>query len=72
MAELIDLPFGVHTLVGQRKHKFNRVCQVSPMFPHGRAHLRNVANMTEPPVCCGDAALCQITLTTCGYGYASE
>jgi len=26
---------------------------------------RNLANTTEPSVCGGDAALCQITLTTC-------
>jgi len=29
------------------------------------AHWRHLANMTEPSVCGGDAALCQITLTTC-------
>jgi len=28
---------------------------------------RQLANTTEPPVCGGDAALCQITLTTCYY-----
>jgi len=26
---------------------------------------RHLANTTEPSICCGDAALCQITLTTC-------
>jgi len=25
---------------------------------------RHLANTTEPSVCCGDAALCQVTLTT--------
>ena len=29
------------------------------------AHWRQLANATEPSVCGGDAALCQITLTTC-------
>jgi len=29
------------------------------------AHWRHLANTTEPSVCGGDAALCQITLTTC-------
>jgi len=29
------------------------------------AHWHNPANTTEPYVCIGDAALCQITLTTC-------
>ena len=28
-------------------------------------HWRHLANTTEPSVCCGDAALRQITLTTC-------
>jgi len=31
----------------------------------GCTYWRNLANMTEPSVCGGDAALCQITLTTC-------
>jgi len=33
-------------------------------------HLRHLANTTEPFMCGGDAALCQITLTTC-YCYAA-
>ena len=33
------------------------------------AHWRNLANATEPSVCSGDAALCQISLTTCCLGY---
>ena len=28
-------------------------------------HWRHLANTTEPSICGGDAALCQITLTTC-------
>ena len=28
------------------------------------AHWRHLANTTEPSVCSGDAALCQVTLTT--------
>jgi len=28
---------------------------------------RHLANATEPSMCGGDAALCQITLTTCYY-----
>ena len=28
-------------------------------------HWRHLANAIEPSICCGDAALCQITLTTC-------
>ena len=64
-AEPIDLPFGLWTRVGPRKHKFNRIRQTAPMFPHGRAHCRHLANANEPSVCCCYAALCQITLTTC-------
>ena len=29
------------------------------------AHCRHLKNTTEPSMCSGDAALCQITLTTC-------
>jgi len=32
---------------------------------HRGAHWRNLANTTEPSMCDGDTALCQITLTTC-------
>jgi len=35
------------------------------MCPHGRAHWRHLANTIEPSVCCSNAALCHITLTTC-------
>jgi len=31
----------------------------------GGAHWRHVANTIELSVCCGDAALCQFTLTVC-------
>jgi len=33
------------------------------------AHWRHLVNMTEPSVCVGNVALCQITLTTCYYYY---
>jgi len=35
MAEPIDLPFGLWTRVGRRKHKFKRIRQVEPTCPHG-------------------------------------
>jgi len=60
-AEPIDLPFGLLTWVGRRKHKFNRIHQAAPMPM--RAHWLRLANTTEPPACGGDAVLCQITLT---------
>jgi len=65
MAELIDLLFGLWTRVGGMKQKFNRIRQVAPICLHGRAHWRNLASTTEPSVCGGDAALFQITLTSC-------
>ena len=64
-AEQIDLPFGLWTRVGRRKHKFNRIRQVAPTCHHGRTDWRNLANTTEPSICGGHAALYQITLTTC-------
>jgi len=64
-AESIDLPFGLWTRVGRRKHKFNRIRQVAPMCAHGRAYWRHMANTTEPSVCDDDVSLCQITLTAC-------
>jgi len=64
-AELIVMPFGLWTLMGRRKHKFNRMRQVAPMCPHVKADWRHLANTIEPSVCGGDAVLCQITLTTC-------
>jgi len=66
-AEPIDLPFELWTRVDRRKHKFNRIRQVTPMCLHGRAHWRHLTNTTEPYVCGGDVVLCQITLTTCFY-----
>jgi len=33
------------------------------------AHWCHIVNMTEPSMCRGDAALCQITLTTWWYYY---
>jgi len=65
MAELIDLPFGLRTRVGRRKHKFNLIRQVASICLHGMAHWRHLANTTEPSVCGGDAILRQIALTTC-------
>jgi len=67
MAKPTDLPFGLWTGVRQRKHEFNRIRQVAPMCSHGRAHWRHLTNTIELYVCSGDAALHQITLTTCYY-----
>jgi len=38
-AEPIEMPFGFWTRMGRRKHKFNRICQVVPMCPQGRARI---------------------------------
>jgi len=63
-AEPIDLPFGLWTPVGRRKHKFSRIRHVAPMCVHEKAHWRHLANTVEPFVCGGDAVLCQVTLTS--------
>jgi len=54
MAKPIEMPFGLWTRVGRRKHAL-----------HGRAYWRNLANTTKPSVCSSDAAFCKITLTIC-------
>jgi len=56
-AERIEMPFGLWTRVGRRKHKFSRVRQVAPMWPYGRVHWRSLANTIKPSVAGGDAAL---------------
>ena len=53
MIEPIEMPFGLWTRVGRRKHG----------YMGGTLH--KLANTIESSVCSGDAALCQITLTTC-------
>ena len=44
-AEPIEMPFGLWTLVGPRKHVLD-----------GDAHWRHLTNMIEPSMCDGDAA----------------
>jgi len=51
MAEPIEMPFGMLSWVDPRNHV--------------DIDWRDLANVIEPPICNGDAALCQITLTTC-------
>jgi len=65
MAEPIDLPFGLWIRGDRRKHKFNRIRQVFANVPSYIGE--NLANTIESSVFGGDAALCQITLTTCYY-----
>jgi len=55
IAEPIDLPFGLWTRVGWRKHKFNHICQ--SMCPHAWAHWRHLANTIEPSVGFGLASV---------------
>ena len=54
--EASEMLFGLSTRVGPRKHVLGGVHSV---------HWRHLANTTEPLMCGGDAACCQITLTTC-------
>jgi len=51
-AEAIDMSFWLRTRVGRS------MCYMG-------SHWRYLANTTEPSVCVGHAALCQIALTTC-------
>jgi len=51
MAEPIEMPFGILSGVGPRKDVVDGMHQRS--------------NAIEPSMCDGDAAFCQITLTTC-------
>ena len=53
-AESIEMPFGIWTRVGPRKHALGR-----------GANWRHLANITEPSMCSSGTACCQITLTTC-------
>jgi len=62
MAEPIDLPFGLWTRAGQRKHKFDRIRHGCANVPRGRAHWRHLANTIEPSVCGGYAVSCQVTM----------
>ena len=41
-------------------------------FLYMGAHCRHLKNTTEPSMCGGDAALCQITLTTCSCKLQAE
>jgi len=52
-SEAIEMPFGIRTRVGPRS-----------IITWG-AHWRHLAYATEPSMCDGNAACCQVTLTTC-------
>jgi len=68
-AEPIDFLFGLWTWLDQRKHGFNHIRQMAPVCPDERSHWCHLVNMIKPSISGGDAALCQITLTTCYYYY---
>jgi len=59
VAEQIEMLFGVCTQIGPGMH-----C----MYYIG-SHWQHLANTTEPSICGGNVALCQITLTTCYHYY---
>ena len=73
MAEPIEMPFGLRTRgrvgPGNRvrwgPEVLRDVTITTILALCMGAHRRHLANTTEPSVCGGDAALCQITLTTC-------
>jgi len=62
-AELMEMPFGIGTRVGQGNIVRNLL--------GGGAHWRHLLNTIKPSMCGGDAAFCQITLTTCYCSYHS-
>ena len=60
--------------VGAGLYKYDVVIKSSRSLSHllmssCLLYWRHLANMTEPSMCGGDAALCQITLTTCYFAY---
>jgi len=57
-AEPIEMPVWECTLVCQYKH-------VLLLLLDGGTHWCQLANTIEPSICGSDAALCQLTLTTC-------
>ena len=56
MDKRTEMPFRQQTQAGLRNHALD-----------GGTHWRHLVNMTERSVHSGDAASCQITLTTCYY-----
>jgi len=77
MAEPMDLPSGLWTRVGRRKHRFNHIRQVTPMCPHERAYWCHLANMIESSVCMRRRPrsyvklLWPLVLVSCGSVYLS-
>jgi len=63
-AEPIQMPFGMWTGVGPENHVLAE-SRWRLRYIRCGAHWCHLANTIEPIVCDGDAALCQITLTTC-------
>jgi len=51
MAEPINLPFGLWTPVGRRKHKFNHIPQLTPMSPHEREYCGTPTNLFSKLLC---------------------
>ena len=61
LAELIEMSFGLWTLVGPRKYVLR-----------AGAEWRHLLNSIAPSMCGSDAAFCQVTLTACYYVMWSE
>jgi len=67
MTEPIDLPFGLWIRLGGSKHKFNRIRQVAPMCPHGRAHDATWRIRLNRPSVAAMRSRVLFTLPTCYY-----
>jgi len=67
----IEIPFGLWARMGRRNHVLDGGAEGRCHGNHflafyiWDARWRHLANAIEPSMCGGDAALCQITLTTC-------
>jgi len=59
MAEPIEMPFGLWTRAGPKNHVLDVL--------GGDAYWYYLLSTTEPSICGGDAAFCQVTLATCYY-----
>ena len=57
-------------LSGQRMHKFNRICHVAPMCPHGRTRCHHLSNNIEPYIYGGDAPYVKLLWPHLIFGHA--
>jgi len=64
-AKMARFAFWVVDFDEPKEAKFSAICQVAAVCPHEIADWHHLANTTEPSVCGGDVALCQIAFIIC-------